>query len=303
MALQPTHPPEPAKTILVISSHVMTGAVGIRAAGFALERQGHPVWEVPTIILPWHPGHGPSTRQDMDPSLFARSLEDIANHPEASKLGAVMTGYIGNEAQIAPIRTLIKKLKAQNPDLLYLCDPVIGEEKGLYVDEAIARGIRDHLLPIADIITPNRFEFDWLTDNMSANNDALVKGCEKLPAPVTLITSAFALMRQSIANLLVIREERDKNRKSEAILCEHPSIPMPPSGTGDMFAALFLAQKLTGLSNEQALKRASSAIFEVVARSSSQGYRDLEVARFGDRFVHPMAMVQLRRIAIPSGNK
>lgn len=303
MALKPNQPPEPAKSILVISSHVMTGAVGVRAAGFALERQGHPVWEVPTIILPWHPGHGPSTRQDMDPARFAQSLEDIANHPEAAKLGAVMTGYIGSAAQIAPIRSLIEKLKTQNPDLLYLCDPVIGEEKGLYVEEAIAQGIKDQLLPIADIITPNRFEFDWLTGQKSDNNDALVKGCEQISVPVTLITSAFALMRQSIANLLVIREDLENGHKGEAILCEHPSIPLPPSGTGDMFAALFLAQKLARLPDEQALKRASSAIFEVVARSSSQGYRDLEVARFGDRFVHPMAMVQLRRIATTPKSK
>lgn len=276
----------------------------MRAAGFALERQGHPVWEVPTIILPWHPGHGPSTRQDMDQVLFAKSLEDIANHPEAAHLGAIITGYIGNKDQIAPIRALIKKLKNQNPDLLYLCDPVIGEENGLYVEKAIASGIRDQLLPIADIITPNRFEFDWLTDQQSKTNDELVKGCNQISNPVILITSAFALMRQSIANLLVTQDNPEKHNpespsKSDAILCEHPSIPQPPSGTGDMFAALFLAQKLTGLPDEQALKRASSAIFEVVARSSSQGYRDLEVARFGDRFVHPMAMVQMRRIAKP----
>lgn len=198
---------------------------------------------------------------------------------------------------------MIEKLKAQNPDLLYLCDPVIGEEKGLYVQEAIAQGIKDQLLPLADIITPNRFEFDWLTGQQSDTNDVLVKGSEQILAPVTLITSAFALMRQSIANLLILRQNQEQGLKTEAILCEHPSIPMPPSGTGDMFAALFLAQKLAGMADEQALKRASSAIFEVVARSSSQGYRDLEVARFGDRFVHPMAMVQLRRIATANKNR
>ena len=48
--------------IIVISSHVVRGTVGNRAAVFALETLGHPVWAVPTVILPWHPGHGPSRR-------------------------------------------------------------------------------------------------------------------------------------------------------------------------------------------------------------------------------------------------
>ena len=47
--------------VIVISSHVMRGSVGNRAAVFALETLGYPVWAVPTIVMPWHPGHGPST--------------------------------------------------------------------------------------------------------------------------------------------------------------------------------------------------------------------------------------------------
>ncbi len=47
-----------ATSILVISSHVVRGGVGNRAAVFALETLGHPVWALPTVILPWHPGHG-----------------------------------------------------------------------------------------------------------------------------------------------------------------------------------------------------------------------------------------------------
>lgn len=44
------------KAIIVISSHVVRGSVGNRAAVFALEIFGHPVWAVPTVILPWHQG-------------------------------------------------------------------------------------------------------------------------------------------------------------------------------------------------------------------------------------------------------
>ena len=42
-------------TVIVISSHVVRGTVGNRAAVFALETLGHPVWALPTVIL--GPGH------------------------------------------------------------------------------------------------------------------------------------------------------------------------------------------------------------------------------------------------------
>ena len=52
----------PQSRSLVISSHVVRGSVGNRAAVFALETLGFPVWAVPTVILPWHPGHSRATR-------------------------------------------------------------------------------------------------------------------------------------------------------------------------------------------------------------------------------------------------
>ncbi len=285
---------EPAKAVLVISSHVMTGAVGNRAAAFALERLGHPVWEVPTVIMPWHPGHGPSTRQPIDPVLFAQGLEELSQHPDFPSLGAILTGYMGSVEQVEAAAKLVDRLKAANPEALYVCDPVMGEEKGLYIPAPIAEAIRDLLIPRADIITPNRFEFNWLTGTFETNNGDLAKEAETLGRPTTLITSAFPLMRNSMANLLI---ERSKGEKpANVLMCEHPAIPNPPSGTGDMVAALYLAGKLEGRSNEQALKKASSAILEVVSRSARNGYRDLEVARFSDRFCHPMAMVQMRMI-------
>lgn len=291
-------PPQPdagaKQPVLVISSHVMTGAVGNRAASFVLEAMAHPVWEVPTVLLPWHPGHGPSTRQTIDASLFSKSLDDITQHPDFASLTGVLTGYMGSVEQVKACAKLIASLRKANPEALIICDPVMGEENGLYIAPAIATAIRQELIPLADVITPNRFEFNWLTDSNAERNEELVDISKTLPCSQILITSAFALMRNSIANLLICKHGNEAPPK--AVLCEHQAVASPPSGTGDMFAALYLAHKLAGADNPTALKTASSAIFEVVARSVSQGYRDLEVARFADRFRHPMAMVNLRQI-------
>jgi pyridoxine kinase len=54
--------PDVRPAVIVISSHVVRGSVGNRAAVFALETLGYPVWALPTVILPWHPGHSRATR-------------------------------------------------------------------------------------------------------------------------------------------------------------------------------------------------------------------------------------------------
>ena len=53
---------ETPRAVIVVSSHVARGSVGNRAAVFALETLGHPVWAVPTVVLPWHPGHDAQVR-------------------------------------------------------------------------------------------------------------------------------------------------------------------------------------------------------------------------------------------------
>ncbi|MEP2575390.1 MAG: pyridoxal kinase, partial [Nitratireductor sp.] len=42
--------PSAKPAVIVISSHVARGSVGNRAAVFALETLGYPVWAVPTVI-------------------------------------------------------------------------------------------------------------------------------------------------------------------------------------------------------------------------------------------------------------
>src|SRR3546814_17270297 len=60
--------------VIVISSHVVRGSVGNRAAVFGLETLGLPVWALPTIVLPWRPGHGPATRLTFPEADFDNAI-------------------------------------------------------------------------------------------------------------------------------------------------------------------------------------------------------------------------------------
>lgn len=281
--------------VIVVSSHVARGAVGNRAAVFALQQLGFPVWAVPTVVLPWHPGHGPATRIVPDPGQFAALVRDLESSPWIGEVGAVLSGYLGDADQAVAVASLVSAVKARNPRALYLCDPVMGDAGGLYVPEATAAAMRDLLMPLADIATPNRFELEWLAGETLGDNRAIGQAALRMAPSRMLVTSAHALMAGSIGNLLVTPRE--------VILAEHRSVPKPPNGTGDLAAALFLARLMEGRSAEKALQMTAAAVFEVVARAVKRQADELMLETDAQSLAHPMAMVQMRRLVHPDGER
>ncbi len=283
--------PETLPAVIVISSHVVRGTVGNRAAVFALETLGFPVWALPTVTLPWHPGHGRGARLLPDEAGFAVLIDDLCNAPWLGEVGGILTGYLGAARQATPIAKLIKTLKDKNPKSLYCCDPVIGDAGGLYVPDETAVAIRDLLLPLADITTPNRFELQWLGSRQVDDNQALIECAETLGPKTVVTTSAHAMMAGSTGNLLV--------NGAQTIMAEHRHVDGPSNGLGDLTSALFLARTLFGQSAETALKQTTAAVFEVMARAAKRGANELMLAADASSLAHPMAMVQMRRLMRP----
>lgn len=283
--------PAPQSTpadILVINSQVVRGAVGGRIAGFALERIGHRVWFLPTVLLPWHPGQGRAHRHVADDDTFSALVDDLTGADTLSGVGAVVSGYLGSPAQAANIARLVAAVRKANPQALYVCDPVSGDRSGLYVSEETAAAMRDVLLPEADIATPNLFELEWMSGRSVATEMDAIAAARALGPARVLVTSAPAMRRNSVSNLLV-------DAKS-AIAAEHGAIADAPNGTGDLMAALFTAGLLAGLTDEAALKRAAGSVFELVARSVKRGSRDLLVSWEQAALLQPMALVSSRRV-------
>src|SRR5687768_4756168 len=94
--------------IVAISSHVVRGAVGNRAVVLALEAMGFPVWSLPTVILPWPPGHGRSTRIVTPDPEFAAVVGEMAESRWAGGIRAVVTGYFGSPEQVAPVARMVR---------------------------------------------------------------------------------------------------------------------------------------------------------------------------------------------------
>ncbi|WP_137134810.1 pyridoxal kinase PdxY [Rhizobium sp. FKY42] len=281
--------------VIVISSHVIRGSVGNRAAVFALETMGVPVWAMPTVLLPWHPGHGPSTRMVTPPDTFEQMVDDLIRSPWTGEVKAVLTGYFGHPDQPAAVARLINGLRQKNPDLFYACDPVIGDSGGLYVPQETAEAVRDHLLPLASLATPNRYELAWFAEADLDTNTAIVDAAIALGPSRMLVTSAVSLMAGGTGNLYI--------SGSTALLAEHRLIEKAPNGLGDLLSAIFLARLLSGMSEEKALQLATASVFEILARTAKRGADELGLETDSASLSAPMAMVQMRHLMHPSRAK
>ncbi|MDS7597913.1 pyridoxal kinase PdxY [Agrobacterium tumefaciens] len=281
--------------VIVISSHVMRGSVGNRAAVFALETLGFPVWAVPTIVMPWHPGHGPSTRMRFQDGDFDSAMTDLENAKWIGEVKAVLTGYFGSAAQVRSTARLIRNLKEKNPALIYACDPVMGDKGGLYIPEETAAAIRDELIPLATLATPNRYELAWMSGAELETNNAIMDAALALGPSKMLVTSAVPMMSGGTGNLYLSGKH--------ALLAEHRAIEDAPNGLGDLISALFLARLLEGLDEEKALQLATASVFEILARTKKRDMNELTLETDSASLSTPMAMIQTRHLLHPSRSK
>jgi pyridoxine kinase len=247
--------------VLAISSHVVRGQVGLTATVPALQHLGHEVWALPTVLLASRPGLGQLVRRDTSAPDLASMLSALESDGCWPSLDAVFTGYFPSAGCIAAAAQAITVIKAARPGITVLVDPILGDAGRLYVAEETAQTIRDVLLPLATIATPNLFELSWLTGMSPRTLEDLAEAARTLSPPTVIVTSATE-PGTTVATLLA-----DIDRH---IVRESPKRAGIPNGAGDLFAGLFLGQLLTGCSNEAALGASLATLDRVLAASAGR---------------------------------
>jgi pyridoxine kinase len=240
-------------TVLCISSQVARGHVGASAQRFVLERLGHEVWVLPTIVLSNRPDYARFSGQVTEPKV----VEDMAASLDANgwldQVAVVLSGYMPSEAHVTSALEALERVRAHVPKAIHLCDPIMGDEPdGLYIDPAAANAIQSRLIPTADIVTPNRFELARLAGHdIEDTNDAL-RAAKSLGVQRVLATSIPDSGDESLVNLLAAGER--------GWACRVPKRANAPHGLGDAFAALYLAQLLAGKRDGEALGTATAGV-------------------------------------------
>ncbi|KLN61130.1 hypothetical protein WH96_08155 [Kiloniella spongiae] len=265
-------------SIISAQSHVCYGHVGNSAAAFPMQKLGVSVHLVPTTILSNHPAHssfyGQAIESDLLQDLFSGLEERGAFHGSAG----FQSGYLATLENGYVIEKAVKRFKVCNPQGLYCLDPVMGDVgKGFFVQAGIPQLITDKLLPLADIITPNKFEFDSLTATSCLNHGDMVAVARKLMKDFTLrcvvVTSAdFAAdsTGEETTHTLVVRPDR-------AMLYSTPFLQNGPSGTGDLFTAMFIARILLGQNEMDAAELSLNAVYSIIKHTVASDLRELDI--------------------------
>jgi len=260
-------------TALLMSSFVSASRVGASASSFCLRRLGVETLVLPTVLLGRHPGWGTPGGGPVQ----AAQLESMWNGIQAQnlKIDAVMTGYIASPEQAELAARIINAVKSRNPDALILVDPVMGDHGRLYIPEETAQAIRDIVLPLADICTPNIWELGYLTGQFAQNAREACAAAAALPSS-TLITSVpFGSDIGAVLN----------RPATSPIFVSHTRFKSVPNGGGDALAGTFLAHRLNGKSDRDALSRAVGSIFEIISKTADSTTGEMPLIRHQDALI------------------
>ena len=179
--------------ILSIQSHVTFGHVGNSAAVFPLQRAGHEVWPIHTVNFSNHTGYGDWGGPMIPAEEVTAIVDGIEKRGAFPRIDAILSGYQGGPDIAGAIVDAVNRIKAVNPSALYACDPVMGNAKsGCFVSDEIPPLLRDKVVPVADIITPNQFELGYLTDSEVGTLKqtlAAVKRAQEIGPKTVLVTS------------------------------------------------------------------------------------------------------------------
>jgi len=275
--------------VISIQSQVAFGHVGNSAAVFPMQMHGIDVTAVPTTLLSNRPGYPSIRGRVLDAQLVADLLRGIEERGAVDTCDMILSGYLGSPEIAAVVADFVARAKTRKPTLAYCCDPVLGDrDRGLFVPADIPPLVRDRLCPLADIITPNHFEFEFLCGAKATTSGQMIGAAQALMArgPSTVIVTSAELADTPEGEIETVAIEKS-GEGIKAWRAGTPKLPINPSGTGDLFAALFVAARLRGSHTPDALGHAVSGIFAVLERTSIAGTEEMRIVESAGLLVRP----------------
>ncbi|MGG5576074.1 pyridoxal kinase [Myroides sp. C15-4] len=228
------------KKTIVIHSKVAYGYVGSNTTSLVLQLAGQDVISVPTVVLSNRYGLPTVGGGLLPETLFQEVLDGILKLNILDEVSTIVTGYIGSAALVERTADFITQIKKSHPTIVYLCDPVMGDQpQGLYVNQEVPNAIVQYLLPLADVLTPNQFEMETLVQQKISTEKQVIDAIANHPVlqhKDMLVTGCrFAEATDTLQIIVKQKESYDR------IMVNY--VPLDPPGTGELFAALVLLLK------------------------------------------------------------
>lgn len=258
--------------ILSIQSKLVYGYVGANIAELIIQSHGYDIISFPTVYLAAHTQHKPIYGTVIEKDLFEDYIKGVKNLNIIPDIKNIITGYIGSVDVLESTAKFIKEIKELYPDRPYICDPVMGDVIGLYVPEEVAQALAGQLIPLADIITPNHFELEYIIGHKADTTEKILEGISNTPVlkdKTIIVTSC--ILKDSNDDQLKILLIRDN--KAIKIPCKKVDIEV--TGTGDFFTSLLASLLARGMELQEAIEKTSLAISTAMQYIVDKGFPEL----------------------------
>ena len=254
-----------------------------------MQRLGAEVWAVNTVQFSNHTGYGAWTGQAFTGEAVGALVDGIAARGALAACDGVLSGYMGDADVGAAIVGTAGRVRAANPRALYCCDPVIGDVgKGVFVRPGVPEFLRDRALPAADLLTPNGFELEFLTDHP----------CRTLAEAKRAVAALRRAMAQGGPRAVLVTSLRTEETPGDALdllaadeagvsRLRVPLLPTQANGAGDVTAALFLYHILRGNDARAAMEGAASSVHGLLRRTAEAELPELALVAAQEEFAAP----------------
>lgn len=262
-------------TVISIQSQVVHGHVGNSAAVLPMQVRGLNVAAVPTTLLSNHPGYDTLRGRVLEADLVDDLLRGVEDRGLVETSRYIVSGYLGSRANGEVVAAFVDRARRRNPDIVYLCDPVMGDTGlGVFVTDPVVDCMREVLVPLADLLTPNQFEVGLLTGGAVASHADLTAAVDRIRAArgARLVVTG-CVFPDTPGGML----ENVVFDGAAPVRLRSPRLPAVPAGTGDLFAGVLTAGLVRGACLCEAARDGAAVVLEVLRRTLAAGGQEMHL--------------------------
>jgi pyridoxine kinase len=286
-----------AVQFLSIQSWVCHGYVGNKCSLFGLQTLGIEVDPLNTVNFSNHTGYPTWKGEKVQGEQLYAIFEGLKANNLTSGYTHLLSGYVNSVSTLRCILKILDELKMTNPTLEYGCDPVLGDDGKLYVAQETVEIYKNEIIPKADYLFPNQTECEFLTNLKISNEKEAFQAIDLLHSKGvhTVIVKSLTYGRSD--EIFVLGStRRAADQGLQRFRMKVKKLNRYFSGTGDLFAALFMGWISKGLSVSDASEKTVNSLQAVVQRTMDENSKELLLIKSRSDIENPKTNVRAEKV-------
>jgi hydroxymethylpyrimidine/phosphomethylpyrimidine kinase len=210
-------------------------------------------------------------------------IEPVSQKILKNQLDSVMSDFkidgikIGMVYNSEIIKTIYRELK--NKKILIVLDPIIKSTTGgLLIEKTAINDFKKFLIPLATVITPNKFEAEFLSKIKIDSKKSLQKAAQKIQSMGTknVVITGLEIKNDQISDFIL----EGKNQH----ISSGKKIPKINHGSGCNYSSSLLFSLASGNSLKKAVKFSKQFTYNSIKNAKSVGY-GIDITQIKDKDV------------------